>query len=160
MNIYVDSSVVLRIVLGEPGALAAWRRIRRAVSSQLLRLECLRTIDRARIRLSLDDAEVGERRASVHEVLEGIDMVPISSAVLERAADPFPTTLGSLDAVHLASALLARAQLPDLQLATHDVELATAARAVGFNVLGSRPAESLRQDEARLQHRGRGWITA
>jgi predicted nucleic acid-binding protein len=136
VNVYVDSSVVLRIVLGEPGALPVWRRIRRAISSQLVGLECLRTIDRARIRLVLDDAEVAERRASVREVLAGIDMVPIDSAVLERAADPFPTTLGSLDAIHLASALLARAQVHDLQLATHDVELAIAARAVGFPVLG------------------------
>jgi uncharacterized protein len=136
VNVYVDSSVVLRIVLGEAGALPAWRRIRRPVASQLVRLECLRTIDRARIRLSLDDAEVAARRAGVLAVLEGFDMVPVDAAVLERAADPFPTTLGSLDAVHLASALLARAHIPDLRLATHDAELATAARAVGFSVLG------------------------
>ena len=136
MNVYVDSSVLLRAVLGEPGALPAWRRIRRAISSQLVRLECLRTIDRARIRLPLDDAEVAERRAAVLEVLEGFDIVPIDAAVLQRASDPFPTTLGSLDAIHLASALLARARIPDLRLATHDAELAIAARAVGFNVLG------------------------
>lgn len=136
MNVYVDSSVVLRIVLGEPGTLRGWRRIRRAIASPLVRLECLRTIDRARIRLTLSDTEVAERRAAVLDLLEGFDMIPINAAVLERAADPFPTTLGSLDAVHLASALQARAQIPDLRLATHDVELASAARAVGFNVLG------------------------
>jgi hypothetical protein len=39
--------------------------------------------------------------------------------------------------VHLASALLARVTMPDLTLATHDVELATAARAVGFRVAGA-----------------------
>ena len=60
MNVYVDSSVVLRIVLGEPGALASWRRIQRAISSHLVRLECLRTIDRARVRLALADGEVAE----------------------------------------------------------------------------------------------------
>ncbi len=136
MNVYLDSSVVLRIVLGEPGALPGWRRIRRAISSQLVRLECLRTIDRARIRLALDDPEVAARRAAVREILDAVDMVAVDSAVLERAAEPFPTMLGSLDAIHLASALLTRAQIPDLQLATHDTELATAARAVGFNVLG------------------------
>jgi len=38
--------------------------------------------------------------------------------------------------VHLASALLARQRLPELSLATHDVELATAARSVGFRVAG------------------------
>jgi uncharacterized protein len=137
MNVYVDSSVILRIVLGEPERLSTWSRIRRAVSSQLVRLECLRTIDRARVRLGLDDAEVAERRASVLHVLEGIDVVPIDAAVLDRAADPFPTVLGSLDAIHLASALRARSAISDLCLATHDTELGTAARAVGFEVLGS-----------------------
>ena len=137
MNVYVDSSVVLRVVLGEPGALPGWRRIRRAISSQLVRVECLRTIDRIRIRLSLADAEVAERRAAVLEILEGFDVVPINAAVLDRACDPFPTTLGSLDAVHLASALRVRAQIPDLRLASHDLELANAARAVGFTVLGA-----------------------
>jgi hypothetical protein len=44
--------------------------------------------------------------------------------------------LGSLDAVHLASALLIRPDIPDLAFATHDVELGTAARAMDFEVLG------------------------
>ncbi len=136
MIVYVDSSVVLRIVLGEPGALRGWRRIRRAVSSQLARIECLRTIDRARIRLTLPEADVARRRAAVLEVLEGFDVVPMDAAVLRRAADPFPTTLGSLDALHLATALQVRETIPELQLATHDQELAIAARAVGFTVLG------------------------
>jgi len=137
MTVYVDSSVILRIVLGEPGALRGWRRIRRAVSSQLVRIECLRTIDRARVRLTLAEADVAERRAAVLEVLEGFDVVPLDAAVLRRAADPFPTTLGSLDALHLATALQVRETITDLQLATHDRELATAARSVGFQVLGT-----------------------
>ncbi len=57
---------------------------------------------------------------------------------LERAAEPFPTLLGSLDAIHLASALLARTLVDDLGFATHDEELATAARAMGFRVLGTQ----------------------
>lgn len=137
MNVYVDSSVVLRVVLGEPQQLKEWRRIRHPISSQLVRLECLRTIDRARIRLSLADADVAERRAAALAVVETFAMVPIDHWVLVRAADPFPTTLGSLDAIHLASALIAREQVPDLRFATHDEELAVAARAVGFTVLGT-----------------------
>ena len=136
MNVYIDSSVLLRIVLGESGTLPVWRKLRRAISSQLVRIECLRTIDRARIRLGLGDGDVAERRAAVLEVLEGFDMIPIDAAVQSRAAEPFPTVLGSLDAIHLASALLVRTQLPDIQFATHDLELGTAARAVGFKVLG------------------------
>jgi hypothetical protein len=107
------------------------------VSSELIRLECLRTIDRARLRLGLPDEEVARRRAAVLEMLEGFALVPPAPPVLERAADPFPTVVGSLDAIHLASALLVRDELDDLMLATHDGELAVAARAEGFSVHGS-----------------------
>lgn len=136
MNVYVDSSVLLRVVLGEPRRLRVWGRISNAVSSELIRLECLRTIDRARIRLGLADEVVAERRGAVLEAIEGFSLVPIAPRVLERAAEPFPTMLGSLDAVHLASASLVRDDFEDLSLATHDDELAIAARAVGFRVHG------------------------
>lgn len=136
MILYVDSSVVLRVVLGEADALPQWPKIDRAVSSELVRLECLRTIDRARLRLSLPDRETAQRRAAVLEILSAFDLVPVDSEILARAADPFPTRLGSLDAIHLASALRVRSQIHEISLATHDVELATAARAVGLSVLG------------------------
>lgn len=135
VRVYVDASVVLRIVLGEADPLREWGRIRQPVASTLMRLECLRTIDRARLRFRLPDDDVAERRAAVLELLEGFDLIPVAARVLVRAADPFPTSLGSLDAIHLASALLARERWDDLRVATHDRELATAARAVGFRVL-------------------------
>lgn len=136
MNVYVDASVVLRIVLGEPEPLTTWGRIDVAVSSELIRLECLRTIDRARIRLRLDDGAIARHRSDVLDVIERMTLVRIDPSVLARAADPFPTTLGSLDAIHLASALLARDQVEGLRLATHDAEFAMAAIAVGFEVDG------------------------
>lgn len=136
MNVYVDSSALLRVVLGEPRALREWRRINRPLASELVRLECRRTIDRARIRERLSDEAVAQQRGAVLEVLDTFDIVPLDTVILERAAEPFPTLLGSLDAIHLATALLARTQVPDLHFATHDWELATAARAMGFKVLG------------------------
>jgi predicted nucleic acid-binding protein len=137
VTVYVDSSVLLRVVLGESGTLREWPRITRALSSELIRLECLRTIDRARIRHRLEDSAVAQQRAAVLEQLEGFDIVPVEATVLERAEEPFPTLLRSLDAIHLATAVLTRAQIPNLRLATHDDELATAARALGFSVLGT-----------------------
>ena len=145
MNVYVDSSVLLRIVLNEPGALRQWRRITRPLASELIRLECRRTIDRARIRERLTDEAVALRRAAVLEVLDTFDIVPLDTLVLERAAEPFPTLLSSLDAIHLATALLARAQVGDLRFATHDGELATAARAIGFEVFGVSPPSARRR---------------
>jgi predicted nucleic acid-binding protein len=114
-----------------------WGRITNAVSSELIRLECLRTIDRARLRLGLADEVVADRRGSVLEAIEGFSLVPVVPPVLERAGEPFPTMLGSLDAIHLASALLVRNEFEELSLATHDDELALAARAVGFRVHGT-----------------------
>jgi predicted nucleic acid-binding protein len=139
VNVYVDSSVLLRAVLGEAGRVRIWTRITQAVASELIRLECLRTIDRARVRLGLPDEEVAERRAAVLEALETFTLVTLDRPVLERAADPFPTTLGAPDAIHLATALLVRSAFEDLSLATHDRELATAARSMGFRVHGVAP---------------------
>jgi len=127
-------------VLGEPRHLRIWSRITGPVASELIRLQCLRTIDPVRIRLRLEDDEVAGRRAAVLEAIEAFSLIPISEPVLERAAEPFPTMLGSLDAIHLASAVLVRDQFDDLSLATHDDELAVAARAVGFRVHGASTA--------------------
>jgi predicted nucleic acid-binding protein len=138
LNVYVDSSVLLRIVLGESRRLRTWGRITQAVSSELIRLECLRTLDRARLRLGLEDEVVAKRRAAVLDVIEGFSLVPVAAPILERAAEPFPTMLGSLDAIHLASALLVRSRFEELSVATHDDELGLAARAVGFRVQGTR----------------------
>ena len=118
----MDSSVLLRVVLGEPGRLRVWPRITTAIASELISLECLRTIDRARLRLGLDDDQVADRRAAILEALEGFTLVPLGPPVLGRAADPFPTVVGSLDAIHLTSALLARDEFEDLAVATHDRE--------------------------------------
>jgi predicted nucleic acid-binding protein len=137
VNVYVDSSVLLAVVLGEPTRLRAWNDIRHRIASEIIRVECLRTIDRARLRLGVSDRAFAQRRAAVLEQLQFFSLVPIDATVLERAADPFPTALGSLAALHLASALAVRTQIPDLRFATHDAELGTAARAVGFAVMGA-----------------------
>lgn len=139
MIAYLDTSVLLRVVLGEPNALAEWGRIRIAITSELLRVEALRVIDRSRIRLGLGDAEIARRRADVLGVVAGLTLVPLDASVLARAADPFPTLLRTLDALHLASALRARALHPSMVLATHDLELGRAAAAVGFSVIGVTP---------------------
>jgi predicted nucleic acid-binding protein len=133
---YVDSSVLLRVILGEPEPLRSWGRIDLGVSSELIRLECLRTVDRARIELGLSDAAVSRQRADLLGALESLSLVDLTRIVLERAAEPFPTLVGSLDAIHLASALLVRERYDNLLFATHDQQLALAARAMGFSVEG------------------------
>jgi predicted nucleic acid-binding protein len=138
MRAYVDSSVLLRQVLGQPGALPEWREIQSAVASSLLRVECLRTLDRLRLTGSLDARQDAQRRESLSMSLESFDVVEITPAVLDRAAEPLPVPLGTLDAIHLATALLWREEeAPDLALVTHDAALAAAGRLFGFPVLGA-----------------------
>ena len=135
MTAYIDASVLLRVVFGEPRRLSEWGKITRGFSSRLLRVECLRTIDRARLRHGLDASVVAERREAIEDSLRAIDLVPVGQA-LARAAEPFPTMLGTLDAIHLSTALLVREIDPNVVLTTHDDELGTAGRAVGLPVIG------------------------
>jgi predicted nucleic acid-binding protein len=137
MIAYVDASVLLRVALGQPNALPDWRQIERGVSSALITTESLRTLDRVRLRAQLSDIEVARRRSTILALLDSLELVEIDSLVLERVAQPTPTEVGTLDAIHLASALLWRdAMGVDLVMATHDGALGLAARAHGFKVLG------------------------
>jgi predicted nucleic acid-binding protein len=145
---YVDTSVLLRVVLGEPRPLTEWRSIDLALTSELTRIEALRTIDRARIELRLSDTEVAERRALILGALDGFHLARLDGVVLDRAAEPFPTLVRTLDAIHLATALLSRAEHQGLVFATHDHAQAMGARSVGFRVIGA-PSRLAR---AKLEH--------
>ena len=137
MIAYVDTSVLLRVALGQADALPEWRQVDRGVTSALTRVEGLRTLDRLRLRARLADAEVARRRAIILQLLDSLELVEVDSLVLDRAAQPQPTELGTLDAIHLATALLWRETMDaQLVMATHDVALATAAQAHGFRVVG------------------------
>jgi len=137
MTAYVDASVLLRVVLRQPNALAEWTEINRGVSSALIATESLRTLDRLRLRARLPDAEVAVRRQAILALIASLEMVEIDAAVLGRAAQPMPTELGTLDAIHLSSALLWReATGEDLTMATHDRALALGAQAHGMKIIG------------------------
>ncbi len=137
MIAYVDASVLLRAALGQPDVLPEWRQIDEGVASALVVTECLRTLDRLRLRVDLSDADVAARRATILALIASLELVEIDSIVLDRAAQPMPTELGTLDAIHLATALLWRDQRPaNLVMATHDTALAVAAQAHGLQVVG------------------------
>lgn len=137
MIAYLDSSTILRVILGQPNALKEWWSITQGVASALVEVECLRTLDRLRLAEGLADAEIAIRREAVFRVLEAIEVVELTRPVLARASQPLPTALSTLGAIHLATALLWKDRSgADLAMATHDDALATAARASGLRVLG------------------------
>jgi hypothetical protein len=90
-----------------------------------------------RLQGSLSAEEAGVRVRTVNEWLEAIDLVLMRPPVLSRASEPMPMPLGTLDALHLATALIWRDRIGPLPaLATHDSMLGAAALAFGFEVLG------------------------
>jgi predicted nucleic acid-binding protein len=136
--VYLDASVALRLILGEPRRLADWPRVETAVASAITEVECLRTLDRLMRLGSLTPDELAVRRTAVYHLLEAVEVVEVARPVLRRAGEPFPTPLGTLDAIHLSTALAWRdARNADLAMATHDQALATAARSVGLEVIGA-----------------------
>ena len=138
MIAYVDASVLLRVALGQANALPEWREIERGVSSALVTTESLRTLDRLRLRAKLGDREVAKRRGAILSLIASLELVEIDALVLDRAAQPMPTELGTLDAIHLATALLWKEMASiDLVMATHDGALAVGAQAHGLSVVGA-----------------------
>ena len=137
MTAYVDTSALLRLVLREAGTLDELQTCDALVSSELIAVESHRTIDRLRLQGSLTTEEALERLRIVAEWLEAIDLVLVRPPVLSRASEPLPVPLGTLDALHLATALLWRDRMASsLLVATHDAAFGLAARAFGFEVRG------------------------
>ena len=135
--VYVDASVVLRHVLTQPGSITSPSVVFPGVASDVVQLECLRTLDRMRLSGSLPDEQMALARRRVLQFLAGVRTLRIDAVVLDLAARAMPVPLRTLDAIHLASALLWRdAEDPDLVMATHDRALGSAARAFGLEVIG------------------------
>jgi predicted nucleic acid-binding protein len=134
---YVDTSALLRLVLQEPGALDDLRSFDALVSSELIAVESARTIDRLRLQGALTIEEAAVRLRAITDWLEAIDLVLLRPPVLSRAREPLPAPLGTLDAIHLATALIWRERMGALStMATHDGALGLAARSFGFDVRG------------------------
>ena len=137
MIAYLDSSVILRVVLGQRGKLAEWASVLLGVTSGLAEVECLRTMDRLRLLGELTAEEAVSGREAIYRIIEALEVVELSSAVMRRASQPLSTPLGTLDAIHLATADLWReVRGKEPVVATHDKALALAARANGFRVIG------------------------
>ena len=124
--VYLDTSALGRVLLGEPDAPAILRRIRdfeQHVSSRLLRIELRRLALRHG---RLEDAD---------QLLTGVALLPLDEAMLAAAETIPPAFVSTLDAIHLATALrLADQHLVDAVM-TYDNRLASAAVGHGLVVL-------------------------
>lgn len=136
MKVYLDTSVVLRRLFNEPGLIPIWGRWERAYTSRIWLTEAKRTVDRLRLEGRITDADVARLREEIGIIHEALYVIPVGEEILCRAGESFPTILGTLDAIHLASALTVHA-VPGLdRFLTHDRRLAVAARSMGLIVEG------------------------
>jgi hypothetical protein len=74
---YLDSSVLLRVVLGQRNALKEWGRVTQGITSALAEVECLRTLDRLRLAQGFADEMIAEQREAVYRLLEAMEIVEI-----------------------------------------------------------------------------------
>jgi predicted nucleic acid-binding protein len=124
---YVDTSAFLKLVVREQHseALQVWAAGHdgELFSSDLLTTEALRTARRH------STAALGETRRR----LDALTIVRLGADVFERAAELDPGILRTLDALHLAAALLVGDELE--AIVTYDRRLADAAGLHGVQVL-------------------------
>lgn len=125
-GVYLDTSALGRVMLGEPDAGAVLRSLRdfdRHVTSQLLRVELRRLALREGL---LEHAD---------QLLSGVALLPVDESVLAAAETVRPSSVATLDAIHLVTALrLADNQLIDTVM-TYDTKLADGAREHGLTVI-------------------------
>jgi len=135
--VYLDTSTVLRIILDQPPRLAIWGKWDEAFASEILGLEARRVLDRLRLDSAIDDEGIAALQGELARIESTIGTISLTRPVLRRASLPLATPVKTLDAIHLASALLLREHRHEkLLFATHDARQATAARALGFNCIG------------------------
>jgi PIN domain len=132
--VYLDSSVVLRPLLAQPNRLRGWGSWEAAYTSELLEIEGRRAIDRLRLEGLYDDRQVA--LATLARIERTIRRVKSSASIVREASRTMPTIVKTVDAIHLASAIVMRERGVDLVFATHDDLQATAARALGFSTMG------------------------
>lgn len=136
MRTYVDSSVVLRHILSGDQALNGLSISDEVGSSDLLIIECQRVLQRERMAAHLDDQQYSLSVDLLNTILERLYLIDMGPAVKRRAAGPFPTVIGTLDAIHLASAILWGEVEPgsEIRILTHDKQLALCAHSLGIRV--------------------------
>ncbi len=140
MNVYLDSSILLRVLLNQSSSLAEWGRWLRAVTSSLTRVEVRRTVERLALERKVTATDLVQLHRGITDIEALIEFVPVSERVLREAGRPLPTAVKTLDAIHLLSAVLFRDAIREpLIFATHDRQQALGARALGFEVIGVEP---------------------
>ncbi|MEA2625631.1 MAG: hypothetical protein QOD06_1676 [Candidatus Binatota bacterium] len=142
MTLYGETSAILRWLFAESGAdeiLELLRGAGKVVCSRLTIIESHRVIRRVVTLGDLVETDAVDVRSILAQAAARWAMFEISPEVGRRAEEAFPVEpVRTLDALHLATALVLRQAIPDLRMLSTDARVRENAVALGFDVL---PAE-------------------
>ena len=143
MNLYAESSAVLAWLPDEPTAPSVRRVLSEAefsVASDQTLIACDRVLLRAVALEELTEAEAADHRANLILAAAHWQVLRIAGEIVDRSRQPFPgDPIGTLDAIHLASLLVARSAVVGLRLLSLDDRVRQAATRLGVAV---EPAET------------------
>jgi predicted nucleic acid-binding protein len=138
MSVYAESSAILAWLLDEaagPDVREILATADAIVASDLTLIESDRVLVRTVVLGEMTEAEAADRRAHLRRAASHWHVFRIGPEIVERARQPFPREpIRTLDAIHLASALVARAALPGLELLSLDERIRRAAIPLGLRV--------------------------
>jgi predicted nucleic acid-binding protein len=142
MTLYAETSAVLRWLFAEPAGEDVRTRLAGAIrvaSSRLTLIETRRVVRRAAGEARISSAESADLLALFARASSTWNILEISPQVAQRAEEAFPVEpVRTLDAIHLASALLLRQSFADLEVVTADERMRANAAQLGLR------AEALR----------------
>lgn len=139
MIVYAESSAVLAWLLGEPTGPQVRDALESAefvVTSDLTLIECDRAFHRLHSLGELSEGDLAELRGELRRIASGWVLLRLSDEIVQRARESFPAEpIRSLDALHLSSALVTMALIPETGLLTFDDRVRRSGQALGFLLL-------------------------
>ena len=141
MIVYLDSSFVIRRLLGVGKPAEFWGKWEKAYASTLMRTECFRAANHLRLNGQLDDAGRARLGGWIETVCNAVTQIPVTDGIMKRASETYPVEVGTLQALHLATMQeLESVHGVKCALASDDDDLARAAKALGISDALEEPA--------------------
>ena len=132
--LYLDPSAVLRAVLESgtsPDLEAQIAEASALITSRLSLVESARALHRLRQLGQLSETKLSDAERELSAVWARCELWELTALVCERARQVAPAkSLRTLDALHLATFVVARERIGDLQLVTADQRLRSALESV------------------------------
>jgi uncharacterized protein len=133
---YVDTSVLIELVIEEPGSASAadlWDTSESLVAARIGSVEARAALAAAHRSHRLSTAQLRVARSHLIDLWSQLLVVEVTASLADRAGDLAESArLRGYDAIHLAAAELVAADV----VATADRQLARAAAELGFHIAG------------------------